>query len=79
MWKIFSPDNEAFKLAPCAEASQDENAAVSGEENRPGPKLSCRVMLSSTASKASGIKPEIAITIPKRRKIPNRLPESFML
>ncbi|KAK6231327.1 Bifunctional inhibitor/plant lipid transfer protein/seed storage helical domain - like 10 [Theobroma cacao] len=72
-----SPDNEALKLAPCAEAAQDQNAAVSAsccdQVRKIGrsPSCLCAVMLSNTA-KASGIKPEIAITIPKRCNIANR-------
>ncbi|XP_012486166.1 putative lipid-transfer protein DIR1 [Gossypium raimondii] len=72
-----SPDNEAMKLAPCAEAAQDENAPVStsccAQVRKIGqsPKCLCAVMLSNTA-KASGIKPEIAVTIPKRCNIANR-------
>ncbi|KAI3508529.1 hypothetical protein L1887_23537 [Cichorium endivia] len=72
-----NPDMEAFKLAPCASAAQDENASVSGnccaQVKRIGknPKCLCAVMLSNTA-KASGIKPEIAMTIPKRCNIADR-------
>lgn len=72
-----SPDNEALKLAPCAEAAQDENAPVSSscclqvKKIGQNPSCLCAVMLSNTA-KASGIKPEIAVTIPKRCNIPNR-------
>lgn len=72
-----SPDNEAFKLAPCAEAAQDEKAAVSAgccaqvKKIGQSPSCLCAVMLSNTA-KASGIKPEIAMTIPKRCNIANR-------
>ncbi|XVF08187.1 hypothetical protein REPUB_Repub06bG0204600 [Reevesia pubescens] len=72
-----SPDNEAMKLIPCAEAAQDENAAVSAsccaQVRKIGqtPSCLCAVMLSNTA-KSSGIKPEIAITIPKRCNIANR-------
>ncbi|KAK4833285.1 hypothetical protein QYF36_002062 [Acer negundo] len=72
-----SPDDEAMKLAPCATAAQDEKAAVSdsccAQVKRIGqnPACLCAVMLSNTA-KASGIKPQIAMTIPKRCNIPNR-------
>ncbi|KAL4556909.1 hypothetical protein LXL04_035075 [Taraxacum kok-saghyz] len=72
-----NPDMEAFKLAPCASAAQDENASVSGscctQVHRIGrnPKCLCAVMMSNTA-KASGIKPEIAMTIPKRCNIADR-------
>lgn len=50
-----SPDNEALKLAPCAEAAQNENAAVSDgcclQVKRIGQNTSCvcAVMLSNTA------------------------------
>lgn len=72
-----SPEDEAYKLAPCAAAAQDEKASVSdsccAQVKRIGrnPSCLCAVMLSDTA-KASGIKPEIAITIPKRCNIANR-------
>ncbi|CAK7342750.1 unnamed protein product [Dovyalis caffra] len=72
-----SPDDEAMKLAPCAAAAQDEKAAVSAscclQVKRIGqnPSCLCAVMLSDTA-KASGIKLEIAITIPKRCNLANR-------
>ncbi|KAL5740503.1 hypothetical protein ACOSP7_029387 [Xanthoceras sorbifolium] len=72
-----SADDEAMKLAPCAMAAQDEKAAVSdsccAQVKRIGqnPACLCAVMLSNTA-KASGIKPQIAMTIPKRCNIANR-------
>ncbi|KAK2637475.1 hypothetical protein Ddye_032267 [Dipteronia dyeriana] len=72
-----SPDREAFKLAPCAMAAQDSNAQVSSQccvqvkKLGQNPSCLCAVMLSNTA-KSSGIKPEIAITIPKRCNIPDR-------
>ncbi|KAL4576320.1 hypothetical protein LXL04_012412 [Taraxacum kok-saghyz] len=72
-----NPDMEAFKLAPCASAAQDENASVSGsccaqvKKLGQNPKCLCAVMLSNTA-KSSGIKPEIAMTIPKRCNIVDR-------
>lgn len=72
-----TPDNEAFKLAPCAAAAADEAAAVSDncclQVKRIGqnPSCLCAVMLSNTA-KISGINPEIAITIPKRCNIATR-------
>ncbi|KAL6291022.1 hypothetical protein ACE6H2_008532 [Prunus campanulata] len=72
-----SPDREAWKLAPCAAAAQDENAAVSdkccSQVKRIGqnPSCLCAVMLSDTA-KSAGIKPEIALTIPKRCNIVDR-------
>ncbi|XP_062095448.1 putative lipid-transfer protein DIR1 [Humulus lupulus] len=72
-----SPDNEAMKLAPCAVAAQDEKAAVSNscclqvKNIGQNPTCLCAVLLSNTA-KSSGIKPEIAITIPKRCNFANR-------
>ncbi|OMO97309.1 hypothetical protein COLO4_14693 [Corchorus olitorius] len=72
-----TPDNEAFKLAPCYQTAQDEKAPVSGgccaqvKQIGQNPSCLCAVMLSNTA-KSSGIKPEIAITIPKRCNIANR-------
>ncbi|KAK9195971.1 hypothetical protein WN943_004099 [Citrus x changshan-huyou] len=72
-----SPDNEAIKLAPCATAAQDEKASVSGsccaQVKRMGqnPKCLCAVLLSDTA-KASGVNPQVAITIPKRCNFANR-------
>ncbi|KAM7499312.1 hypothetical protein LguiA_023726 [Lonicera macranthoides] len=72
-----SPDMEAMKLAPCASAGLDENASVSRsyclQVKKLGQKPSClcAVMLSNTA-KSSGIKPEVAITIPKRCNLANR-------
>ncbi|KAI7739747.1 hypothetical protein M8C21_000513 [Ambrosia artemisiifolia] len=71
------PNMEAFKLAPCASAAQDENASVSGSccaavrKLGQNPKCLCAVMLSRTA-KSSGVKPEIAMTIPKRCNIEDR-------
>ncbi|MBA0630390.1 hypothetical protein Godav_002499, partial [Gossypium davidsonii] len=72
-----SPDREAWKLAPCAMAAQDSNAPVSSsccqqvKKIGQNPRCLCAVMLSNTA-KGSGIKPEIAITIPKRCNIADR-------
>lgn len=72
-----TPDNEAMKLAPCATAAQDMNAAVSDSCCQQvkilgqTPACLCAVMLSDIA-KSAGIKPEIAITIPKRCNIANR-------
>lgn len=72
-----SPDQEAMKLAPCAMAAQDAKAAVSDSccaqvrSIGQNPSCLCAVMLSDMA-KASGIKAEIAITIPKRCNIANR-------
>ncbi|KAL3523911.1 hypothetical protein ACH5RR_016745 [Cinchona calisaya] len=72
-----SPDMEALKLIPCAEAAQDENAAVSDsccaqvKKLGQNPKCLCAVLLSNTA-KSSGVKPEVAITIPKRCNLADR-------
>ncbi|KAL5787647.1 hypothetical protein ACOSP7_004596 [Xanthoceras sorbifolium] len=72
-----SPDTEAFKLAPCAMAAQDANAKVSSQCCQQVKKLGqnrsclCAIMLSNT-DKSSGIKLEIAMTIPKRCNIADR-------
>ncbi|XVE52592.1 hypothetical protein DITRI_Ditri02bG0134300 [Diplodiscus trichospermus] len=72
-----SPDREAWKLAPCAMAAQDPNAQVSDrccqqvKKMGQNPRCLCAVMLSNTA-KSSGVKPEIAVTIPKRCNIADR-------
>ncbi|KAE9600906.1 hypothetical protein Lal_00011194 [Lupinus albus] len=75
--KSTTPDNEAFKLAPCASAGQDENASVSQSccaqikilgQN---PSCLCAVMFSNIA-KMSGVNPKVAITIPKRCNLANR-------
>ncbi|KAK9289869.1 hypothetical protein L1049_008030 [Liquidambar formosana] len=72
-----SPENEAMKLAPCAMAAQDAKAAVSDscclqvKNLGQNPSCLCAVMLSQTA-KSSGVKPEIAVTIPKRCNLANR-------
>ncbi|KAL5973494.1 hypothetical protein ACLOJK_030145 [Asimina triloba] len=72
-----SPDKEAFKLAPCMSAAQDENAPVSDKcclqvkTMGQNPSCLCAVLLSQTA-KDSGIKPDVAITIPKRCNLADR-------
>ncbi|KAE8705989.1 Glutathione s-transferase-like protein [Hibiscus syriacus] len=72
-----SPDNEALKLAPCAEAALDAKAPVSAaccakvKNMGRNPSCLCAILLSN-AAKASGIKLENAITIPKRCNIANR-------
>ncbi|KAM7491972.1 hypothetical protein LguiA_034893 [Lonicera macranthoides] len=72
-----TPDMEAMKLAPCASATQDENASVSKscclqvKKLGQNPSCLCAVMLSNTA-KNFGVKPEIAITIPKRCNLADR-------
>ncbi|XP_050208779.1 non-specific lipid-transfer protein 3-like [Mercurialis annua] len=75
--KSTTPDMEAFKLAPCASAAQDETSPVSpqccGQIKKIGqnPACLCAVMLSNTA-KSSGVKPSNAITLPKRCNIDDR-------
>ncbi|KAK1298064.1 hypothetical protein QJS10_CPB14g00745 [Acorus calamus] len=70
-------DIMAMRLAPCAMASQDPQAAVNPrccqEVKRMGqnPSCLCAVLLSDTA-KSAGVKPEVAITIPKRCNIADR-------
>ncbi|XP_020087183.1 uncharacterized protein LOC109709385 [Ananas comosus] len=72
-----SPDRLALRLAPCASASQDPQADVSdrccSEVHTLGqnPGCLCAVMLSETA-KSAGVKPEVAITIPKRCNLVDR-------
>ncbi|KAK6933086.1 Bifunctional inhibitor/plant lipid transfer protein/seed storage helical domain [Dillenia turbinata] len=72
-----SPDREAWKLAPCVQAAQDESAEVSDsccaqvKKIGQNPRCLCAVMLSNTA-KMSGANPEIAVTIPKRCNIADR-------
>ncbi|KAF8715531.1 hypothetical protein HU200_027188 [Digitaria exilis] len=72
------PDRMALKLAPCASAAQNPSSAPSsgccsavstiGKQSR---ECLCAVMLSNTA-RSAGIKPEVAITIPKRCNIADR-------
>lgn len=72
-----SPDMEAWKLAPCGTAAQDEHADVSSsccaqvKKIGQNPSCLCAVMLSNTA-KMSGADPAIAVTIPKRCNLANR-------
>lgn len=72
-----SPDSMALRMTPCALAAQDAKAKVSPkcctevQTFGKNPKCLCAVLLSNTAKKA-GIKPEIAITIPKRCNIAKR-------
>lgn len=72
-----TPDEEATKLLPCVSAAQDSKTAVSKvcctqvKKLGQNSKCLCAVMLSDTA-KSSGVKPEIAITIPKRCNITDR-------
>ncbi|XP_047327045.1 uncharacterized protein LOC124930742 [Impatiens glandulifera] len=75
--KSTSPDFEALKLIPCASAASDTTSIPSASCCRQvrnlgkNPSCLCAVMLSNTA-KNSGVKAEIAITIPKRCNILNR-------
>lgn len=72
-----SPDTEAWKLAPCAAAAQNENATPSRscclqvKKIGQNPDCLCAVMLSNTA-KSSGVRPEIAVGIPKRCNLADR-------
>jgi hypothetical protein len=72
------PDRMALKLAPCASAAQNPSSAPSSSccnavhsIGKQSPKCLCAVMLSKTA-KSAGIKPEVAITIPKRCNLVDR-------
>lgn len=70
-------DNMAIRMAPCVSASQDANAQVSSgccsvvQQLGRNPGCLCAVMLSNIA-KMVGVKPEIAITIPKRCNLADR-------
>ncbi|XVF23997.1 hypothetical protein REPUB_Repub13aG0088500 [Reevesia pubescens] len=70
-------EKEAEKLAPCTEAAKYVNAPVSTrcctvmEKKLKNPSCLCAILFSSTASNA-GVKPEVAVTIPKRCNIPVR-------
>ncbi|CAN6248540.1 unnamed protein product [Urochloa humidicola] len=71
-------DRMALRLAPCASAAQDPSSAPSSAccgavrtIGKQSPQCLCAVMLSNTA-KSSGIKPEVAITIPKRCNLADR-------
>ncbi|KAG8078483.1 hypothetical protein GUJ93_ZPchr0007g4246 [Zizania palustris] len=70
-------DQAALKLAPCAAATQNAAAAVSSpccaqvRSIGRNPKCLCAVMLSNTARQA-GVKPAVAMTIPKRCAIADR-------
>jgi hypothetical protein len=72
------PDKVAQKLAPCASAGKNPSAAPSSgccsavhTIGKQSPECLCAVMLSKTARK-SGIRPEVAITIPKRCNLADR-------
>ncbi|CAO1946577.1 unnamed protein product [Urochloa humidicola] len=70
-------DQVALKLAPCAAATQNPRATVPAtccaqvRAIGRNPKCLCAVMLSDTARKA-GVKPAVAMTIPKRCALANR-------
>ncbi|TVU36505.1 hypothetical protein EJB05_18441, partial [Eragrostis curvula] len=70
-------DRVALKLAPCAAATQNPRAPVAAtccaqvRSIGRNPKCLCAVMLSATARNA-GVKPAVAMTIPKRCAIANR-------
>ncbi|XWS07840.1 hypothetical protein CRYUN_Cryun41cG0027400 [Craigia yunnanensis] len=70
-------EKEAEKLEPCTKAARDVNAPVSErcctvmEKKLKNPSCLCAIMFSRTAYNA-GIKPEVAVTIPKRCNIPVR-------
>ena len=72
-----SPDDEAMKLSPFATAPQDGKVPVSAGCRRnaqrigQNPNCLCAVLLFDTA-KLSGVKPQVAITIPKRYNITKR-------
>lgn len=74
---ISSPDKEAWKLVPCVAAAMDGNTPVSekccNQIKKLGQKIAClcSIVLSNTA-KMFGVKPEIAVTIPKRCNIDDR-------
>ena len=72
-----SPDSEAVKLLPCLSAAKSDKATPSGtccdrvKKMEQNPSCLCAVMLSNTA-KSTGVKPEVAITIPKRCNLADR-------
>ncbi|KAM0948335.1 putative lipid-transfer protein DIR1 [Dioscorea sansibarensis] len=65
----------ALRMAPCAAASQDPQVSASCcsavQKMGQSPSCLCAVMLSDTA-KSVGVKPEVAITIPKRCNLADR-------
>ncbi|KAL9428928.1 hypothetical protein AB3S75_030847 [Citrus x aurantiifolia] len=77
-----SPDDEAMKLSSCATAPQDEKVPVSAgcRRNAQGigqnPNCLCAVLQFDTA-KLSGVKLQVAITIPKRCNI-TKLPADYV-
>uniref|UniRef100_A0A0D9V7T2 Bifunctional inhibitor/plant lipid transfer protein/seed storage helical domain-containing protein n=1 Tax=Leersia perrieri TaxID=77586 RepID=A0A0D9V7T2_9ORYZ len=70
-------DQVALKLGPCAAATQNPKAAVPAtccaqvRSIGRNPKCLCAVMLSNTA-RSAGVKPAVAMTIPKRCAIASR-------
>ncbi|KAL0338256.1 UNVERIFIED_CONTAM: hypothetical protein Sangu_1347700 [Sesamum angustifolium] len=66
-----SPDQEAVQLAPCAVAARDGKEPVSKscclQVKRIGQNARCLcAVLLSNAAKVAGVKPQVAISIPKR-------------
>ncbi|BAF16635.1 non-specific lipid-transfer protein 4-like [Oryza sativa Japonica Group] len=72
-----SADRVALRLAPCVSAADDPQSAPSSSccsavhTIGQSPSCLCAVMLSNTA-RVAGIKPEVAITIPKRCNMADR-------
>ncbi|TVU18571.1 hypothetical protein EJB05_34678 [Eragrostis curvula] len=72
-----SADRMAFRLAPCISSADDPESTPSSSccsavhTIGQSPSCLCAVMLSGTA-RAAGIKPEVAMTIPKRCNISDR-------
>uniref|UniRef100_A0A0D9ZUK1 Bifunctional inhibitor/plant lipid transfer protein/seed storage helical domain-containing protein n=1 Tax=Oryza glumipatula TaxID=40148 RepID=A0A0D9ZUK1_9ORYZ len=72
-----SADRVALRLAPCVSAADDPQSAPSSgccsavHTIGQSPSCLCAVMLSNTA-RVAGIKPEVAITIPKRCNMADR-------
>ncbi|WVZ99093.1 hypothetical protein U9M48_044443 [Paspalum notatum var. saurae] len=72
-----SADRMALRLAPCISAADDPQSTPTSSccsavhTIGQSPSCLCAVMLSGTA-RAAGIKPEVAITIPKRCNMADR-------
>ncbi|CAN6328759.1 unnamed protein product [Urochloa humidicola] len=72
-----SADRVALRLAPCISAADDPQSTPTSSccsavhTIGQSPSCLCAVMLSGTA-RAAGIKPEVAITIPKRCNMADR-------
>ncbi|KAG8067681.1 hypothetical protein GUJ93_ZPchr0005g14493 [Zizania palustris] len=72
-----SADRVALRLAPCISAADDPQSTPSSSccsavhAIGQSPSCLCAVMLSNTA-RAAGIRPEVAITIPKRCNMADR-------